>query len=76
MAFDSVLSPESASFAGQAAISMSLACQNTPEPVAGPISPQGPQVPPPVGKPYCRMQLLTVQKILEGKRFDTPGAVG
>ena len=37
MAFDSVLSPESVSFAGQAAISISLACQNTPEPVAGPI---------------------------------------
>ena len=31
MAFDGVLSPESASFAGQATISRPLACQNTPE---------------------------------------------
>ena len=29
-----------------------------------------------MGKPYPRMQLLTVPEILEGKRFDTPGAVG
>ena len=41
MAFNGVLLPESASFAGQAAISRSLACQNTPEPVAGPISLSG-----------------------------------
>ena len=25
---------------------------------------------------YPRMQLLAVPEILEGKRFDTPGAVG
>ena len=41
MAFDGVPPPESASFAGQAAISRSLACQSTPEPVAGPISLSG-----------------------------------
>ena len=29
-----------------------------------------------MGKQYARMQLLTVPKILEGKRFDTPGTVG
>jgi len=29
-----------------------------------------------MGKQYARMQLLTVPEILEGKRFDTPGAVG
>ena len=45
MAFDGVLPPESASFAGQAAISKPLACQNTPEPVAGPISLSGTAVP-------------------------------
>ena len=28
------------------------------------------------GVPYPRMQLLTVAEILEGKRFQTPGAVG
>ena len=26
--------------------------------------------------PYARMQLLTVEDILDGKRFRTPGAVG
>ena len=41
MAFDGVLTPESASFAGQAAISRPLACQNTPAPVPGPISLSG-----------------------------------
>ena len=40
-AFDGVLPPESLSFAGQAAISRSLACQSTPEPVVGPISLSG-----------------------------------
>ncbi len=40
-AFDGVLPPESLSFVGQAAISRSLACQSTPEPVAGPISLSG-----------------------------------
>ncbi len=29
-----------------------------------------------MGKTYRRMQILTVPEILEGKRFDTPGAVG
>lgn len=29
-----------------------------------------------LGKQYPRMQILTVPEILEGKRFDTPGAVG
>lgn len=29
-----------------------------------------------LGRPYARMQILTVPDILEGKRFDTPGAVG
>ena len=29
-----------------------------------------------MGKQYPRMQLLAVEEILEGKRFDTPGAVG
>lgn len=29
-----------------------------------------------MGKQYPRMQLLAVPEILEGKRFDTPGAVG
>ena len=28
------------------------------------------------GRPYPRMQMLTVQEILEGKRFDTPSVVG
>ena len=28
------------------------------------------------GVSYPRMQLLTVEEILEGKRFNTPGAVG
>ena len=28
------------------------------------------------GRKYARMQILTVPEILEGKRFDTPGAVG
>ena len=28
------------------------------------------------GRPYPRMQMLTVQEILEGKRFDTPNVVG
>lgn len=28
------------------------------------------------GKSYARMQLLTVEEILEGKRFQTPSAVG
>ena len=28
------------------------------------------------GKHYARMQMLTAQEILDGKRFDTPGAVG
>jgi len=50
MAFDGVLSPESASFAGQAAISRSLAYQNTPERLLHRFPSQGPQVPPPVGK--------------------------
>ena len=29
-----------------------------------------------MGRLYTRMQILTVPEILEGKRFDTPGAVG
>ncbi len=28
------------------------------------------------GIPYARMQMLTVSEILDGKRFNTPGAVG
>ena len=28
------------------------------------------------GRPYSRMQMLTVEQILDGHRFDTPGAVG
>jgi len=28
------------------------------------------------GKPYAKLQLLTVDEILAGKKFDTPGAVG
>ena len=38
MAFDGVLTPESVSHAGQAAISKSLACQTPRNPVPGPIS--------------------------------------
>ena len=51
MAFDGVLTPESASFAGQAGLSHSLAYQNTPERRLHRFPSQGPQVPPPVGKP-------------------------
>ena len=52
MAFDRVLlHPESASFAGQAGLSHSLAYQNTPERVLDPFPSQRPQVSPPVGKP-------------------------
>ncbi len=29
-----------------------------------------------MGRLYSRMQLITVPEIIEGKRFDTPGAVG
>lgn len=29
-----------------------------------------------MGRHYSKMQILTVPEILEGKRFDTPGAVG
>ena len=29
-----------------------------------------------MGRNYARMQMLTIEEILEGKRFDTPGAVG
>ena len=29
-----------------------------------------------LGRKYARMQMLTVEEILKGKRFDTPGAVG
>ena len=29
-----------------------------------------------MGKPYPRLQVLSVPEILEGKRFDTPGVVG
>ena len=50
MAFDGVLPPESLSFAGRAAISRSLACDTTPEPLQDGFPSQGPQVPPPVGK--------------------------
>ena len=28
------------------------------------------------GRPYPRMQMLTVQEILDGRRFDTPSVVG
>ena len=28
------------------------------------------------GRNYARMQMLTIEEILQGKRFDTPGAVG
>ena len=52
MAFDGVLTPsESASFAGQAGLSHSLAWQNTPKRLLHRFPSQGPQVPPPVGKP-------------------------
>ena len=52
VAFDRVLlHPESASFAGQAGLSHSLAYQNTPERVRDPFPSQRPQVSPPVGKP-------------------------
>ena len=54
MAFDGVLTPESASYAGQAAISRPLTCQNTPERLLHRFPSQGPQVPPPVGKPEWR----------------------
>ncbi len=55
MAFDGVLPPpDSASFAGQAAISRSLACQSTPERLLQRYLSQGPQVPPPVGKSEWR----------------------
>ena len=47
MAFDAVLPPESASFAGQAAISRGLPYQNTPERVLHRFPSQGPQVLPP-----------------------------
>ena len=46
MAFEDLLPPESASFAGQAAISRPLACQNTLERILHQFSSQGPQVPP------------------------------
>ena len=29
-----------------------------------------------MGRPYAKMQILSVPEILEGKRFDSPGAVG
>ena len=29
-----------------------------------------------MGRQYPRMQMLTIQEIMEGKRFNTPGAVG
>ena len=51
MAFDGVLTPESASFAGQAGLSHSLAYQNTPKRRLHRFPSQGAQVPPPVGKP-------------------------
>jgi len=51
MAFDGVLPPESASFAGQAGISRPMACQNTPERHLHRSPSQGPQVPPPVANP-------------------------
>ena len=43
--------PESSSFAGQAGLSHSLACQNTPKRLLDRFPSQGPQVPPPVGNP-------------------------
>ena len=52
VAFDGVLlTPESASFAGQAGLSHSLAKQSTPKRLLDRFPSQGPQVPPPVGKP-------------------------
>ena len=51
MAFDGVLPPESLSFAAQAAFSRFLACQTTRNPLLDRCPSQGPQVPPPVGKP-------------------------
>ena len=51
MAFEGVLTPESAIFAGQAGLSHSLAYQNTPKRRLHRFPSQGPQVPPPVGKP-------------------------
>ena len=51
MEFDGVLPPESASFAGQAAISKTLACHSSPDPLLDRFLSQEPQVPPPVGKP-------------------------
>ena len=54
MAFDGVLPPESLSFAERASISRSLACHNTPERLLDGFPSQGPQVPPPVGKPEWR----------------------
>ena len=51
MAFEGVLTPEFASFAGQAGLSHSLAYQNTPKRRLHRFPSQGPQVPPPVGKP-------------------------
>ena len=45
MAFDGVLPPESASFAGQAGLSHSLAYQNTPKRRLHRFPSQGPQVP-------------------------------
>ena len=50
MTFDSVLTPESASFAGQAGLSHSLAYQNTPERLLNRFRSQRPQGSPPVGK--------------------------
>ena len=54
MVFDGLLPPEFASFAGQAGISRPLACQNTPKRLLHRFPSQGPQVPPPVGKPEWR----------------------
>ena len=51
MAFDGVRTPESASFAGQAGLSHSLASQNTPKCLLDRFPSQRPQVSPPVGKP-------------------------
>ena len=50
MTFDGVLTPESASFAGQAGHSHSLAYQNTPERLLNRFLSQRPQGSPPVGK--------------------------
>ena len=52
MAFEGVLTPESLSFAGQAAVSRSLVHTRAPRnPFLDRFPSQGPQVPPPVGKP-------------------------